>query len=189
MHYGTWVTTMRIIDRYSFAGAEDLIQASHSRELIEVESAIGAIDGESCRVKKSRERRRTGELLYSPIAINHCLLERQLYLQGWDSARRKHTIRRHFAVTGEDRPISMSMDGIKNRVGLESQLAKYAFLEYDVLAKMPIYERLGLIEVGIEIVQVTRLRRIMSSGVGDFERLVTNLATSGVGTFPCLSSA
>lgn len=73
----------------------------------------------------------------------------------------------------------MSMDGIKNGVGLESQLAKYAFLEYDVLAKMPIYESLGLISIGIEIVQVSRLRRLMSSGVGDFERLVTNLVTRG----------
>ena len=144
-----------------------------------MEAAIDAIDGESCRVKSSRERGRRGDLLDSPIAINYCLLEKQLYRRGWNTPGRRRTVARYFAATGENRTIPMSMDGNKNGVGLESQLAKYAFLEYDVLAKMPIYERLGLISIGIEIVQVTRLRRLMSSGVGDFERLVTNLVTRG----------
>ncbi len=170
---------MIIVDRFSFSGAEDLLSANHPLELAEVETAIGAIDGESCRVKSSRERGREGDLLYSPIAINYCLLQKQLYLRGWNTSGRKRTIRRHFPATGENRSIPMSMDGIKNGVGLESQLAKYAFLEYDVLAKMPIYQRQGLIAIGIEIVQVSRLRRLMSSGVGDFERLVTNLVTRG----------
>lgn len=80
------------------------------------------------------------------------------------------------------------MDGIKNRVGLESQFGKYAFLEYDVLAKMPIYERRGLIDVGVEIAPVSRLRSEMSSGIGDFERVVTNLIHRGErsGDFPVL---
>ena len=170
---------MRIVDRFSFSDAEGLFKANHPLELAEVETAIGAIDGESCRIKLSRERGREGDLLYSPIAINYCLLQKQLYLRGWDTSERKRKISRHFPATGENRSIPMSMDGIKNGVGLESQLAKYAFLEYDVLAKMPIYQRLGLIAIGIEIVQVSRLRRLMSSGVGDFERLATNLVTRG----------
>ena len=170
---------MRIVDRFSFSDAEDLLRANYPLELAEVETAIGAIDGESCRIKLSRERGREGDLLYSPIAMNYCLLQKQLYLRGWDTPGRKRTIKRHFPATSENRRIRLSMDGIKNEVGLESQLAKYAFLEYDVLAKMPIYQRLGLIAIGIEIVQVSRLRRLMSSGVGDFERLATNLVTRG----------
>ena len=51
---------MRIIDRYSFAGAEE----SDSKRATPRELARGGIsnsctiDGESCRVKKSRERRK-----------------------------------------------------------------------------------------------------------------------------------
>ena len=178
---------MQIVDRYSFAGAERLLREQHPTELAEIEAAIAAIDGESCRVKQTRERRRV-DLLYSPIAINYCLLQKQLYVSGWDSAMRRYRISHDFPATGHRRRIPLSMDGIKNRVGLESQLAKYAFLEYDVLAKMPIYHGLGLIDAGIEIVQAYRLRSLMSSGVGDFERLVTNLTHRGQkeGDFPVL---
>ena len=169
---------MRIVDRFSFARGAEVLARHHAAELAQVEAAIAAIDGESCRVKRTNERGRSG-LLYSPIAINYCLLEKQLYLDGWDSAERKLTLRERFPATGYDRRIPMSMDGIKNRVGLESQFGKYAFLEYDVLAKMPIYEQRGLIDVGVEIAPVSRLRSEMSSGIGDFERVVTNLIHRG----------
>lgn len=168
---------MRIVDRFSFAGAEDLLKSEHPDELREVEEAIAAIDGESCYVKVSYERGRG--VLFSPIAFNHCLLHRQLHPNGWLSPERNLSISREFPATGLRRRIRLSVDGIKNFVGLECQLGKYSFLEYDVLAKMPIYQGRGLITVGIEIVPCFRLSRDMSSGVGDFERLVTNLAHRG----------
>lgn len=169
---------MRIVDRYSLAGAEELLRLSFPRELAEVEAAIQAIDAESCRVKRTREERRTG-LLYSPIAINYCLLGKQLHLQGWDNPDRKRAISHSFPATDRNRRIPLSMDGIKNRVGVENQLGKYAFLEYDVLAKMPIYHREGLIDVGIEVAIIRPMVEQMSSGVGDYERLVTNLVHRG----------
>ena len=54
---------------------------------------------------------------------------------------------------------------------------------------MPIYERLGLIEVGIEIVQVTRLRRdyvLWSRRLSNASSLILQRGKSGVGTFPVL---
>lgn len=175
---------MQIVDRFSFARAEEILRMHHPQELAEVEAAIAAIDAESCRVKQTREHRRQG-LLYSPIALNYCLLDKQLHQQGWDTPIRKQTIRHFFSSTGRVRSVALLMDGIKNRVGVESQLAKYAFLEYDVLAKMPIYQNLGLIDVGVEIVQMYRLSREMSSGVGDFERVVTNLVHRGTRAGDC----
>jgi hypothetical protein len=42
------------------------------------------------------------------------------------------------------------MDFVKNRVG-EVQFGKYAFMVYNVCAKMTIFNKLGVINVGVEI--------------------------------------
>jgi hypothetical protein len=181
---------MRIADRYSFAGGEEYLEAHHQAELDEVLSAIQATDAETCRLKQTLESSRSG-LLYSPRALNDCLLRQQLHQWGWRTPARNLTISRAFPQTGllsGRRRLPLSMDGIKNRVGLEVQFGKYAFLEYDVLAKMPIYQRQGLIDVGIEVVPIFTMMRQMSTGVGDFERLVTNLSARSerAGDFPVL---
>lgn len=172
---------MRIIDRFSFAGAEDLLLARNPNELQEIEDAIAAIDGRSCYVKESEEPDKG--TVFSPIAFNHCFLRLQLYQAGW--VPRSLSISQYFETMGKERKGSLAMDGLKNRVGIESQLGKYSFLEYDVLLKMPIYRNRGIIDVGIEILPSYRLMKDMSSGPGDFERLVRNLTYRGSGSSDC----
>jgi hypothetical protein len=181
---------MRVADQYSFAGGEEYLAKHHPTELQDVLTAIRATDAETCRLKKTLESSRSG-MLFSPRALNNCLLTQQLHQRGWRTAASRRAISRAFPKTGLPggvRRIGLSMDGIKNRAGLEVQFGKYAFLEYDVLAKMPIYQREGLIDVGIEVVPVFMMMRQMSTGVGDFERLVTNLSARGErsGDFPVL---
>src|SRR5262245_38099318 len=113
---------MRIVDTYSLAGAHQLLQSIYPVEMIEVEDAIAAIDGRSCFVKVSQEAGRG--ILFSPIAFNNCLLTQQLHPQGWASPARNLPLRHDFPSTGISRRIPLSMDGIKNSVGVESQLGK-----------------------------------------------------------------
>lgn len=72
------------------------------------------------------------------------------------------------------------MDFVKNRVGVEVQFGKYAFMVYNVCAKMTIFRNEGVIDVGIEIVPLKELALEMSSGVSYFEQFVWDLEHRGV---------
>ena len=72
------------------------------------------------------------------------------------------------------------MDFVKNRVGVEMQFGKYAFMVYNVCAKMTIFHKLGIIDVGIEIVPIKEFADEMSTGVSYFEQFVWDLEQRGV---------
>lgn len=72
------------------------------------------------------------------------------------------------------------MDFVKNRVGVEIQLGKYAFMVYNVCAKMTIFHKQNIIDVGIEVVPLKELAEEMSSGVSYFEQFVWDLEQRGV---------
>ena len=72
------------------------------------------------------------------------------------------------------------MDFVKNRLGVEVQFGKYAFMVYNVCAKMTIFRNLGVVDTGVEIVPVKDLADQMSSGVSYFEQFGWDLETRGV---------
>ena len=72
------------------------------------------------------------------------------------------------------------MDFLKQRLGVELQMGKYAFMVYNVCAKMTIFHKLGFIDAGVEIVPVKSLADEMSTGVSYFEQFVWDLEARGV---------
>ena len=72
------------------------------------------------------------------------------------------------------------MDFVRDRVGVEVQFGKYAFMVYNVCAKMTIFHNEGVIDVGVEIVPLKELASEMSTGVSYFEQLVWDLEHRGV---------
>ena len=72
------------------------------------------------------------------------------------------------------------MDFVKGEVGVEVQFGKYAFMVYNVCAKMTIFKKLAGIEVGVEIVPVKDLADQMSTGVSYFEQFIWDLKQRGV---------
>ncbi|MDM8564760.1 BglII/BstYI family type II restriction endonuclease [Candidatus Halobeggiatoa sp. HSG11] len=68
----------------------------------------------------------------------------------------------------------------KIKVGVEVQFGKYAFMVYNVCAKMTIFSKLAGIEVGVEIVPIKDLADEMSTGVSYFEQFVWDLKNRGV---------
>ncbi len=164
---------MRIVNTYSFKKGEDFIKGEHSSELQEVVNAIRKLDATICLTKESKEKTKKGWLLFSPPAMNKelktCLLE-----TGWTKAavgkRKPYVEPRHNFGEGRFR----EMDGIKNRVGLEIQFGKYAFMGYDIFSKMIIFKNLNYIECGIEVVPSKELVKEMSSGVSSFEQLMVD---------------
>ena len=78
------------------------------------------------------------------------------------------------------RTASREMDFLKDGLGIEVQFGKYAFMVYNVCAKMTIFHNEGLINAGIEIVPVKSFADEMSTGVSYFEQFVWDLEKRGV---------
>ena len=71
------------------------------------------------------------------------------------------------------------MNFVKRKLGGEIQFGRYAFMVYNVCAKMTIFKNLGHIEAGIEVVPVKSLAEHMSTGVSYFEQFVWDLQQRG----------
>ena len=63
---------------------------------------------------------------------------------------------------------------------IEVQFGKYAFMVYNVCAKMTIFKNKGIIDTGVEIVPVKKLADQMSFGVSYFEQFAWDLNNRGV---------
>ena len=69
-----------------------------------------------------------------------------------------------------------------DKVGIEVQFGKYAFMVYNVCAKMKIFEKHNAIKYGIEIVPTKAMQKYMSTGVSFFEQFVWDLNERGAFT-------
>jgi hypothetical protein len=169
---------MLIRDIYSHKGGEEFITQKHPKELREIIDAVANIDAIKALCKKTDEKTKP-PLLFSPEALNE-YLKKYLCEFGWtekapDSGKgfkepRIYLGEREFR----------EMDGIKNKVGLEIQFGKYAFMGYDIFSKMPIFNKQGLIECGIELVAMPSIVKNMSTGVSSFNQIVMDMKARGV---------
>lgn len=178
---------VEIVGVYSFNNGQGYIQ-NHFRSLLsEVEQAIRATDASTCKTKASKEKTMPGKTLYSPVALNKAFRE-QFFNRGWEyNLRVKCDYSTDYYVTGyapkvksrESVPFR-SMDFVKDKLGVEVQFGKYAFMVYNVCAKMTIFHKLGFIDAGVEIVPVKEFADEMSTGVSYFEQFVWDLEQRGV---------
>ena len=175
---------MRLAASYSFKGGQEKLTAYYPNLLAEINCAIEAVDANRCKSKKSKEKTMPGRMLYSPKAINKCF-KRELGKLDWEPVRIPCDYPTTYYVTGyEARSPSKGafreMDFVKERVGIEVQFGKYAFMVYNVCAKMTIFRNLGHIDFGVEIVPVKGFASEMSSGVSYFEQFVWDLESRGI---------
>lgn len=175
---------MIIAGIYSFNRGEEIIRSQYSAELGEVEQVIAAVDSAQCKTKTSREKTMPGRTLYSPRALNRAFTI-EFGLRGWE----KHKVQcdyptdyyvHGFVPNSPPKGAFREMDFVKNRVGVEVQFGKYAFMVYNVCAKMTIFHKLGVIDVGIEIVPIKLFAEEMSTGVSYFEQFVWDLEHRGI---------
>jgi hypothetical protein len=72
-------------------------------------------------------------------------------------------------------------DFVKDRVAVEVQFGKYAFVAYDLFVKHLAFYVGDVIDVGVEILPMKELQQQMSSGVGYYEGELYNLIREGRG--------
>ena len=72
-------------------------------------------------------------------------------------------------------------DFVKDRVAVEVQFGKYAFVAHDLFVKHLSFYVSDIIDVGIEILPMKELEQEMSSGVAYYERDLLNIIRQGRG--------
>ena len=174
---------MIIAAEYSFNDG-DAIKKTYSLLLQELEDVVAAVDASRCKRKISEEVTMQGKMLYSPRELNKAFA-RGFASKGWRKERVTCRYPTDYYRPGyEPRRLRQGafreMDFLKNRLGVEVQFGKYAFMVYNVCAKMTIFSNLGLIDAGVEIVPVKSFADDMSTGVSYFEQFVWDLETRGV---------
>ena len=174
---------MIIAAEYSFNGG-DSIRETHTHLLQEVEDIIANVDALQCKTTTSEEITMPGKMLYSPKDLNRAFAE-GFESRKWQKERVKCDYPTDYYRPGySPKPMRQSayreIDFLKEGLGVEIQFGKYAFMVYNVCAKMTIFHNLGYIDAGIEIVPVKSFADEMSTGVSYFEQFVWDLQTRGV---------
>lgn len=175
---------MKIVARYSIKGAESLFQQEERwrNAYREIENIIESVDCNDCLTKISQEKGRKGVLLYDPKALNQAYARKFTKL-GWKHIRVSCEYSKEFYVEGYQPKNELKgfreMDFVKDEVGVEVQFGKYAFMAYNVCAKMTIFEKLGYIKIGVEIVPVKDMASQMPSGISSFEQFAWDLQKRG----------
>ena len=190
---------MRIVETYSHLNGEEFLLV-HSPELWqEIKDVIAEVDAESCRTKISRERKRVGEMLYSPEGMNRAFA-RGFHQRGWEQERRSFFVTSdrglmrqiwHLPASEQKQKIESAglepistynqTDFVKSRIGVEVQFGKYSFVAHDIFVKHMSFFVSDAIDVGIEILPMKELESQMSSGVPYYERDLLNIIRQGRG--------
>lgn len=175
---------MQIAGTYSFNGGQRAVTRKYPDLLEEIKQAITQVDTGICKTKASKEKTMAGTMLFSPVAMNE-EFKRVLFPLQWKAIRVNCDYPNTYYSQGYTPKKLRSgafreMDFVKRKLGVEVQFGKYAFMVYNVCAKMTIFRNLGHIDTGIEIVPVKALADEMSSGVSYFEQFVWDLEKRGV---------
>lgn len=190
---------MKIVQFYSHLNGFEFLKYHKPHIWDEFEAVLAGVDAEKCRTKASAEARKEGRTLYSPVDMNkefcrlfaeHEWSERRVtnwLAEDTDLLRSTMTLEpeaQKAAIEAKGLEPIMTYnqtDFVKDRVAVEIQFGKYAFVAHDLFVKHMSFFIAGDIDVGIEVVPMKAMEREMSSGVPYYERDLFNLMRQGRG--------
>ncbi|GAP08017.1 MAG TPA: BstYI [Anaerolinea thermolimosa] len=161
---------MKIVYEYSHLGGAEILKVRYPHIENEINEVISTVKAE--RSKESHEKTKQGKFLFAPISMNtqfHALFNARGYVEIRDT----YTIQiPHHQCTIPN--AFKQVDFVKEKVLIEVQFGKYAFMFYD-MAKFQYFFNENKADVGVEIVPSHTLHRKMSSGVSYGEQLVYDI--------------
>lgn len=161
---------MKVVYEYSHLGGAEILQVRYpdcDREIDEIIATVLATKS-----KISEEKTMPGRELYSPKDMNQQFRE-AFNSRGYAELRDTYTITlpdSNVAIPGAFKQV----DFVKNKVLVEVQFGKYAFMFYD-MAKFQYFFNENKADVGVEIVPCHALHKQMSTGVSYGEQLVYDI--------------
>jgi hypothetical protein len=189
---------MKIAHKYSHLNGEEYLIVHHKNLYDEILEVIHAIDASLFKTKLSKEKTKTGKYLFSPIDLNKAF-DSEFSKKDWKESRYHYYItlnrdlmeqsilkspkaqRKFLLSKGETNPIHSynQTDYVKDKIAVEVQFGKYAFVAYDLFVKHMLFYSGGVINLGIEILPTKKLQSEMSSGVAYYEGEVYNVMRQG----------
>ena len=190
---------MEIKASYSHLNGEEYLLVHRKQLWDEVKAVIAEVDALACRTKVSKEKTMPGKMLFSPADMNLAFKD-GLKARGWSERRSTFWLtadeklmrgiyglsegeqKRAIEKAGYEPIMSYNQtDFVKERVAVEVQFGKYAFVAHDLFVKHLSFYVSDIIDVGIEILPMKELEREMSSGVAYYERDLLNVLRQGRG--------
>lgn len=189
---------MKIAQKYSHLNGEEHLIVHYPELYDEIRNVVAGIDASLFRTKESKEKRKEGKMLYSPIELNKVFKE-AFSKHRWSESRYNYYItldkdlmeasiqmdakeQKSFLEShGEQNPIYSynQTDYVKDRIAIEVQFGKYSFVAYDLFVKHMMFYSGGKIDIGIEILPTKAMQSEMSSGIAFFEGEVYNVMRQG----------
>lgn len=175
---------MIIAGVFSFNSGREFVSGKYGHLLHEVENIIQVADANRHKTKRSKEKTMPGRMLFNPQSLNKAF-KSEFSRRHWQSVRITCEYPATYYTSNYQperigRGAFREMDFVKEGLGVEVQFGKYAFMVYNVCAKMTIFKKRGFIDAGLEIVPIKRFADQMSTGVSYFEQFVWDLEQRGV---------
>ena len=189
---------MKLVEKYSHLNGFEWIN-HHKPELWnEIEEVIDSVDAINAPKKISKEGTMKGKELWSPPELNK-LFKKGFYEKGWQQPEKQDFLYisdqenlRQIANLDikeqkrilDEKEISSTRgfaqaDFYKDRVSIEVQFGKYAFVQYDLYVKFAPQYMNNIIDLGIEIVPMQDMQKNMSSGPTHYERNLHEIFRQG----------
>lgn len=161
---------MKIVYEYSHLGGSEILHVHFPECEQDIYEIISKVKGQKTKI--SKEKTMKGKKLYSPKDMN-LQFKKAFESRGYTELRDTYTItlpNSDISIPGSFKQI----DFVKDKVLIEVQFGKYAFMFYD-LAKFQYFFNENKAEVGVEIVPCHSLHKQMSTGVSYGEQLVYDI--------------
>ena len=190
---------MKIKEVYSHLNGLEYLMVRKKGMWKEIQGVIQSVDANKCKTKISKEKTMVGKVLYSPIEMN-AEFKKLLVDKDWKESRVSYWVtkseklirqtmslpaneqKQEIIAAGEEPIFSYNQtDFVKDRVAVEVQFGKYAFVAYDLFVKHLAFYVRDQIDVGIEILPMKSLQSNMSSGPGYYEGELYNVIRQGRG--------
>ena len=190
---------MKIVGQYSHLNGLEFLLVHHPSLWKEIQQVISSVNANMCRTKRSKEKTKKGQILYSPIEMNK-EMQKGFESRGWTQRRQtlwvtadEKIVRAGVSREADEqkrliedaglKPIQTynQTDFVKNRVAVEVQFGKYAFVAHDLFVKHMAFFVADVTDVGVEILPMKELESEMSSGVPYYERDLLNIIRQGRG--------
>ena len=190
---------MRIVEKYSHLNGEEFLMVHHGDLWGEVTEVIESVDINPFKTKVSKEKRTLGKLLYAPKVMNKAIAA-EFKARGWKQRRQPFwvtsdakVLRGTARLPSKEQRLAIEEAGydpirsynqtdfVKERIAVEVQFGKYAFVAHDLFVKHMAFYVSDAIDVGIEILPMKELENEMSSGVAYYERDLLNIIRQGRG--------
>jgi len=190
---------MQIGASYSHLNGVEYLMVHRPKLWQEIQDVIAQVDADTCKTKISREKTMPGRKLYSPIDMNR-EFKKGLEASKWSERRNTFWVtadekllrgiygrpekKQKKAIEESGRTPIMSYnqtDFVKDRVAVEVQFGKYAFVAHDLFVKHLSFYVSDIIDVGVEVLPMKELEQEISSGVPYYERDLLNVLRQGRG--------